>query len=196
MPDKDTPLSREQMKKLLLEIEIPFKEHQEERRKSLAVSSGFFDKVAALSAGSIAVSASIILTVTAKSNVDPCSTRKIVHDLLLIAILLWASLLLAILHNFLAAQIAKLDVAISNSQFLLQIITLSLPYVTTIESSVDEATAAKVEDMMREQLSPKLTRHVKLRQFLYPSANWVGYLSLVAFVIAYTLVVFYLRQLW
>ena len=146
MPDDDSPLSREQMKKFFLEIETPFKEHQEEKRKSLAVSSGFFDKVAALSAGSIAVSASIILTVTAKSSVDSWSTRIIIHDLLRIAVLLWASLLLAIFHNFLAVQIAKLDVAISESEFQQKLITLLFSYSTQTEP-VDHATAAKAEDM-------------------------------------------------
>jgi len=193
MPDNDAQLSREQMKKFFLEIETPFRENEKEKRRSLEVSSGFFDKVAALSAGSIAVSASIILSVTAKPNVDPCSTRNIVHDLLLIAVLLWASLLLAIFHNFLAAQIAKLDAAISESEFQQKLATILFSYST---QTVDEATAAKAEDMVLKQESPKLTRNVKQREFLYPFANWVGHLSIVAFVIAYTLVVVYLRHLW
>jgi hypothetical protein len=120
----------------------------------------------------------------------------VIHDLLLIAGFLWASLLFAIFHNFLAALLAKADAAISESQFLWAIMTQSFSLAQKTMPTINNATMAKVEDFMRAQMSPKQSRRVRFREFLYPCVNWIRYLSMLAFVTAFTLVMFYLRQLW
>jgi hypothetical protein len=92
------------MKRFEVAIEEPYKEHEKERRRSVEISAGFFDKLSTLSAASIAVSASIILAIAVKSDVHSGATQIVVRDLLTIAFLLWASLLLAIFHNFLGCK--------------------------------------------------------------------------------------------
>ena len=74
MSNNDVPLSREQMKQFEAGIKEPYKEHEDEKRRSLEISSGFLDKLAALSAGSMAVSASITLAIVVRSDVHSAAT--------------------------------------------------------------------------------------------------------------------------
>jgi hypothetical protein len=195
MSETNYRISRERMKKLLDSLKEPYKEHESELRRSIGISSGFVDKLATLSAGSIAVAASILLA-TVKSGVHSSETRMVVHDLLIITFLLWASLLIAIFHNFLAAEVAKTDAAISEGQFLDTMMRLSAGVAQEETPSLTDDTMAKVEDMIRSQMSPKQEKHVKSRDRLYLWTKRVGYLSMGSFVIAYTLAIVFLCQLW
>jgi hypothetical protein len=196
MSNNDAPLSREQMKQFEAGIKEPYKEHEDEKRRSLEISSGFLDKLAALSAGSMAASASITLAIVVRSDVHSGATRTVIHDLLLIVGFLWASLMLAILHNFLAAQVAKLDAAISASQFQWTLMSHTLSLTKETMPTIDDATMERAENLLREKASPKESRHVKWRELLYPTVNWIGRFAMLTFVIAFTLVMFYLHQLW
>lgn len=71
MNDNPNPVPPERMEKFIEEIKPSLKEHEQEKRKSLEISAGFFDKLAALNAGSIAVSASIILAICLSQKLDP-----------------------------------------------------------------------------------------------------------------------------
>jgi hypothetical protein len=51
----EKPLSREQMNRFIEKIKEPFNEAQQQKRRSIEISAGFFEKIAALSAGSTAV---------------------------------------------------------------------------------------------------------------------------------------------
>jgi hypothetical protein len=196
MNDDGTPLTRKQMKQFEVDIEGPYKEHESERRRSIEINAGFFEKISALSAGLMAVCASIILAIYGKPDVHSGSTQIVVHALIVIADFLGASLLLAILHNFFAAQVAKLDVAISDSQFQWILITKASSLVQETTPSIDDERMAQVEDAVREQMSPKQSRRVKLRESLYLYVNWAGYLSILTFGVAFALVLFDLHQLW
>jgi hypothetical protein len=191
----DDAISRERIKKLLDSLKEPYKEHETELRRSIGISSGFFDKLATLSSGSIAVTASILLA-TVKSGIHSCETQTTVHDLLIIAFLLWVSLLAAIFHNFLAAQAAKTDAAISENQLLQTMMSLTAGAAQEEVPSLTDETIAKAEDMMRGQISPRQEKHVKNRDRLYQWVKPVGYLSMAAFVVAYTLAIVFLGQLW
>ena len=72
--------------------------------------------------------------------------------------------------------------------------TLSLTKETM--PTIDDATMERAENLLREQASPKESRHVKWRELLYPTVNWIGRFAMLTFVIAFTLVMFYLHQLW
>jgi hypothetical protein len=185
-------LSREQLKRFEEGIKESYKEHDGERRRSLEISASFFDKLSTLSAGSIAVSASIALAIVGRSNGAP---RTVVHDLLIIAGLLWASLMLAIIHNFLAAQVAKLDASISSFQFQRTLLGLAIS-LSKEKFATDDATMEQAENLIREQMLPKESKQVKRKEILYPVATWIGYLAMLTFVTAFGLVVFDLHQLW
>ena len=102
-------------------IKEPFNEAEQQKRRSVEVSAGFFERVAILSAGSTAVLASLILAIANKYNIHTGWAQLVVHHLLLIAFALGASLILAVLHNFFAALVARADAAIAESQLLQKI---------------------------------------------------------------------------
>lgn len=192
----EAPLSREQMSRFLEGIKEPFNEAEQQKRRSVEVSAGFFEKVAALSAGSTAVLASLILAIANKYNIHTGWAQLIVHHLLLIAFALGVSLILAVLHNFFAALVARADAAIAESQLLQKIIAESLPLVHEATPEVNDATVQQVEEIMRAQMSPRFKRQLKSRSIFYTVATWAGSLSMAAFIVAFSLVIKYLWKLW
>jgi len=192
----EAPLSREQMNRFLEKIKEPFSESEQQKRKSVEVSAGFFEKVAALSAGSTAILASLILAIANKYNIHTGWAQAVVHHLLLIAFALGASLILAVLHNCFAALVARADAAIAESHLLQRIIADSLPFVRETTPEVNDATVTQVEEIMRAQMSPRFRRQLKCRSISYSAATWAGSLSMGAFIIAFSLVIKYLWQLW
>ena len=55
---------------------------------------------------------------------------------------------------------------------------------------------AQVEEIMRAQMSPEIKRRFRFRGIFYVAATWAGGLSMAAFVVAFSLVIKYLWQLW
>ena len=192
----EAPLSREQMNRFMEKIKEPFNEAEQQKRRSVEVSAGFFEKIAALSAGSTAILASLILAIANKYDIHTGWAQIVVHQLLCIAFALGAALILAVLHNFFAALVARADAAISDSQLLQKIIAESLPLVHEVTPQVDEATVTQVEDMMRAQMSPRFSRQLKSRSIFYMVATWSGSISMAAFIVAFSLVIKYLWKLW
>jgi hypothetical protein len=194
--NNDKLLTRKMMKQFEADIKEPFKEHESEKRRSVEIRAGFFEKISALSAGSMAVCASIILAISGQYDIHSDSIRVVIRDLILIADFLGASFLLSILHNFLAAQVTKLDVAISASQFQWILFSKASSLVQETSPSINDETMAQAEDAVREQMSPKQSRQVKYRDYLYLCLDWFGHLSILVFGIAFALVLFYLHKLW
>ena len=61
-------LSPEQMDRFLAETREPLREREQEKRRSIEISTSFFEKLATLSAGSIAVAASITLATAVRKE--------------------------------------------------------------------------------------------------------------------------------
>jgi hypothetical protein len=196
MADDSAPLTPQQMSRFMEQIKEPFNKTEEHRRRAIEVSAGFFEKIAALSAASTAVLASLILAIANKSDIHKRPAKTLVHDLLCIAFTLGASLILAVLHNFFGALLAKAYADIFEAQFLLTIITESLPIVRETTPEVNDVTAVQVEEMMRAQINPKIAKLVGLEQGLLMAATWTGRISMAAFVAAFILVMVYLSKLW
>jgi hypothetical protein len=189
----ESPLSREQQIQFLDKLKEPLNEAEEQKRRSVEVSAGFFEKIAALSAGSTAVLASLILAIANKSDIHTGWAQIVVHHLLLIASALGASLILAVLHNLLAALHARADANIAESQLDRKIITLLPQFV---HDGTTPQVLAQAEDMVLRQMSPRANRQVAWRDSCYVVATWAGGLSMTAFVGAFLLVIIYLWQLW
>lgn len=189
-------LSREQMNRFLDKIKEPFNEAQQQKRRSVEVGGGFIEKVAALSAGSTAVLASLILAIANKSDIHTGWAQIVVHHLLRIAFALGASLFLAVLANFFVVLVARADAAIADSQLTHKIIDETLPFALETTPRLSEPTVAQVEDIMRAQMSPRVKRRLKFRSISYVAATWMGGLSMAAFVVAFSMVMRYLWQLW
>jgi hypothetical protein len=92
--------------------------------------------------------------------------------------------------------LAKAYADIFEAQFLLTIITESLPIVRETTPEVNDVTAVQVEEMMRAQINPKIAKLVGLEQGLLMAATWTGRISMAAFVAAFILVMVYLSKLW
>src|ERR1017187_143896 len=192
----EAPLTREQMNRFMEQIRKPFDEVEDQRRRAVEISAGFFEKIAALSAASTAVLASIIQAIANKSDIHTGSAQTLVHHLLCIAFTLGASLILAVLHNFFGALIATAYADISGAQFLLKIVGETLPIARETTPVIDEPTVAKVEEIMRAQINPKISKLVGWKSGLLIAATWAGRFSMAAFIAALVLVMVYLSKLW
>jgi hypothetical protein len=143
------------------------------------------------------VAASILLALVFKSDVRPDLVRIIVHQILRVVALLWVSLVLAILHNFLAALAAQLESAYAETEFLITLTDVTVSFAKgTSASGMNERMATMLSAGMRSRVRPKQERLLKAKQFLYPGASVIGYLSMLIFLAAYTLVIVYLFKLW
>jgi hypothetical protein len=196
MADDSAPLTRQQMNRFMEQIKEPFSKTEEHRRRAVEVSAGFFEKIAALSAASTAVLASLILAIANKSDIHNGPAKTLVHDLLCIAFTLGASLILAVLHNFFGALLAKAYADIIEAQFLLTIVTELIPIARETTPELTDATAVQAEEMMRGQMNPKLAKLVGWKQGLLMATTWTGRISMAAFVAAFILVMVYLSKLW
>jgi hypothetical protein len=184
------------MEQFIEEIKPSLKEVEQEKRKSLEVSAGFFDKLAAIDAGSIAVSASIILAIVFKSEARPDWVRVALHELLIVVGFLWLSLVLAILHNFLAASVAKVAAETSDAEFVWTLTQRTLLLSQEIEPTTDTSTYAQIKRLLRQQFLPREGELVKTSQNLYRAVGIVGKVSVSSFAIAFTLVPLFLFRLW
>lgn len=182
------------MNRLLEAIKDPYKEHEQEKRRGLEISAGFVEKLSALNAASFAVAASIVLAIKSE---HPDVTRTVFHEILIVVVMLWVSFVLAILHYFLAAVVAQLEAAYTETDFVVaQTKLISSTGVETIDDATASQAAAQLEDVIRKRLRPNRRILAKATQLLYPTANIMGSLSMLSFLVAYTLVMVYLSRLW
>lgn len=196
MSDEPAELTPKLTAKFMEAIKEPYKEHQQEKRRRLEINAGFFDKLSAVCAGSIAVAASIILAIVLKSDLASKVTQPSLHQILKVVALLWLSLLLAIIHNFLTAIHVQLEAAYSGTDFIVTIMTVSLK-IAREQAPIDDSTAAKVlEAAVNAGIATKRGRIAKTMNGLYPTVAYIGYASMAAFLVAYTLVAIYLFRLW
>jgi hypothetical protein len=196
MIDTSGSVSPERMEQWLHDIKAPLRDYEQEKRKSLETNAGFFEKLSAISAGSIAVSASIILAVLFKAEPRPEWIRAALHELLLIVGFLWLSLVLAILHNFLAAVVARTTAKLSEAQFTWILAEQAISIVRETTPEVEAAVLRQAKDKLREQFAPREVTLVNRSRWLYATANVIGYISMLMFLVAFSLVPIYLFRLW
>jgi hypothetical protein len=120
MCDKPTGSNSELFSSWEAEVLVAYKEVERASRRSLEISASFFEKLSALDSASIAIAASAIIAITVKPELNSSLFfRQIVHVLIVIVLLLWASLIFTVLHNFLFARIAALEASYSGLDFLI-----------------------------------------------------------------------------
>lgn len=190
------PLSPEQTDRFMQGIRASLKEHEQEKRRSLEINVGFFDKLAALSAGSIAVASSIVLAVLSKTTTRTQSVRTVLHELLSVVAFLWLSLVLAILHNFLAVIVAKTAADQSEAELTWTMAEQAMEITKATTPAIDGAVMTQARDLLRKQFAPREVKLVSRSRVLYATVNVVAYIAIVAFGIAFSLVPIYLFRLW
>jgi uncharacterized membrane protein len=176
-------------------VKEAYKEHEKEFRRSLKISTSFYEKLLALNAGSIAVAASIGIALIAKPELRSGSLHAIAHWLVVITIFLFVSLVCAVVHNFVVVGIAKSESAYSEDEFVRTIVREALAMVRVTDSAEIQF-LDRLKEKAQEKLILQQQHIVKRRQFLHPCATALGYISMGSFLAAYTLVVVFVVRLW
>jgi len=146
-------------------------------RRSLEISAGFFDKLSVLNAGSIAVAASVTIAIIARPDLISSQFRSIVHGLVVIVFLLWASLICAVIRNFLSAIIAVFDAKYSDIEIVRRATRKGLAIARNNVSANDKVVVDQLERDAEKEPFQKQTRIVKRQRILHQCANVLGYAS-------------------
>ena len=195
MADDQIELSQELMRKFFEDVKAPYRYKEDEVRRSINVSSGFYEKLATLNAGSIAILSSAILAIAAKQE-SSGAYRTVIHDLIIVAVLLWMSLMCSLIHNFVATLIAGYDARIADQEFTEQLMQMSFELNHKSLPGLTDETFAQAQELVRRQVAKEHSRAIKKRSYLYPAVKVLGYVSWLLFLSAYSLVLFFLRGLW
>ena len=94
-----------------------------------------------------------------------------------------------------AVVYAQLEVAYSDTDFTLEIAKLSLS-ISREQVVIDDATSMKLDEAISKLTSSKRGMLAKAMNFLSPALPVIGYVSMLSFIAAYTLIVIYLFRLW
>jgi len=176
---------------LLAKVRSYYPTLEKERRRSKEISAGFYDKLAALNAGSIAISVSVGLAILTKQEL-----RQFSHGLFALVLCFWLSLLTAIFHNFFRHHLtAKLDATYAGQEFIRN--TIQAPMEL---SGADQNVMKQAREVMAEVLrqGPIAKQGVTMRQKrrLESVATVLGWLSVGSFLAGYTLVLIGAARLW
>lgn len=159
-------------------------------RRSAELSSGFYDKIAALSAGSIAVSVSVGLAIFTKPEL-----LKIRHGLVTLILCFWLSLLCSIAHNRLLLWSAILDATYSRQDFMRNVMKRMFAYAGK-DQKLDQELLKKIRSEAELKPISRQRGITRIRIWAENAARIFGYLSISLFFIAYTMVVVGAVRIW
>ena len=178
---------RAQLAVIIDKVSDQYTAHLEEResvfRRSIEVSGSFYEKLSALDAGSIAVAVSVGAAFVAK----PPFNIELAHWLVAIILCFWASLVCAVVHNFLVVRIAQSEKDITNANALERLYQFSTDVLAELDAP--EAATSEDEQSRRETMTRKVRRLYEGRDRKRDAAGSLGYFSLGLFLLGYTLVV-------
>jgi uncharacterized membrane protein YciS (DUF1049 family) len=182
------------------QFEGPWKEalerHTNEVRRSFQISTGFYEKLVAVDAASIAIAASVGGMMIAKAATPNPSLSSISHWLVWIILALWLSLICGVAHNFVIVGIAQLEAAYSELDFVRKLMRESLMLATNLYPDLDRSNLAQVLTFAEKKPQAAQRRNVMFAQILQKLSSILGYISMVGFIGAYTLVALCTRWLW
>jgi hypothetical protein len=118
------------------------------------------------------------------------------HELLSVVAFLWLSLVLAILHNFLATRVGTTAAGQSEAELTWAMAEQATEITKLTTPAIDGTVMTQAKDLLRKQFAPREVKLVKRSRALYATVNVVGYASMGAFVVAFSLVPIYLFRLW
>ena len=164
MSDETAEFSREQISELEAEFLEGYKEYEAEVRRSIEISSGFYEKLSALDAGSIAIAVSVGMAIAANPTFRSFAPFSIVHWLIATIILLWTSLITSVLHNFLSLRVARLDAAYSEIQYIRNLMKKGLKMVRDRLSASETAQLDQLSALAHEKPILSQQKFVRNRQ--------------------------------
>lgn len=196
MPDEDGNSRNAPIERLKASADKAKEKSAKERRRSLEVRASFYDKLSALDAGSIALAVSVGIALLGRPGSRIGSLHSNLSWLAVIASFLWISLICAIGHNFIFVKIAKLEAE--------QAKAWSEHLALTSASAAAHAggspgTGEMVDKVLRDSLRGRIDAAVMNAHRTDLSVNrvmFLGYIAVVSFLLAYTLVFVCVIRLW
>ena len=176
--------------KLIASAEEAKNKSEQERRRNLEVRAGFYEKLSALDAGSIAVAVGIALI--GKSAAQSGSLQLYLSWLLWIAVFLWVSLICSIIHNSLFVKITGLEAEKAREW---------ANYLTLVNGQAfgsaegAEIVTKYIADTFHKRIEDGAMNMHRTEQSVY-RATCLGNIAVATFLIAYTLVMVCLIHLW
>jgi hypothetical protein len=176
-------------------------EYEKDFRRSFELRSSFYDKLSALSAGSIAVAASVGMALIAKPELRSGPFHANVSWLAGITVFLWVSLISAVVHNFIALRITKSEAEYSNAKARLEVAQglIAVRAAQQTRTADEEKREKTLFDAMTEIVHTHARKMADLSiriETAYFRATALGYLAMFSFLTAYTLVVTCSLRLW
>jgi hypothetical protein len=188
MSDEIEEVPGELIERLIREVRPAFELHQGEVRRSTQIADSFFEKLAALSAGTLGIAVSILFLIIGKPEWLSGQMRQVAHWTVVILMSLLVSLVLSIIHNVITAGIANLEADYSESELTRAFIRVSLSMVTELTLGISEDQVQLVEARIGDKPLASQQRNAKRRRTLDLVAKILGLIAIGAFIAAYTLI--------
>jgi len=163
---------------------------QEHLRKNLAVRNSFYDKLATLSAGSIAVCISVGLALSSKGR-----PPQISHGLVYLVGAFWVALLTSVGHNALLVWSARLDARYQQDELVKKIVLRSTRYPWNYSADMLKQ-LEKVGQKAIEPISETQKKRLVRKTYCEGAAEVLGIVSVLCFLSGYTIALFGVIGLW
>ncbi|MFZ0629732.1 MAG: hypothetical protein WA399_16945 [Acidobacteriaceae bacterium] len=169
-----------------------------ELRRSLELRASFYEKLAALNAGSIAVAVSVGVALLGKAAPHSAFLHSNLDWLVAVAFFLWSSLICAIGHNALFIKVARLEAERAEewSKWIGLINASTMQSIVRPEGSeIGEIVAKQIGDSLHDRIQKAAMNSHRTEQSIL-RARILGFVSVSAFLIAYTLVFACIIRIW
>jgi hypothetical protein len=173
-------------------------EANRELRRNLELRASFYDKLAALNAGSIAVAVSVGVALLGKAAPHSAFLHSNLNWLVAIAFFLWFSLICAIGHNALFIKVARLEAEKAEewSKWIGLINASTMQSITgTGDSEIVQTLVTQIGDTLHDRIQKAAMNQHRTEQTIL-RAMILGFGAVGAFLIAYTLVFACIIRIW
>lgn len=170
----------------------------QELRRSLELSASFYEKLAALDAGTIAVAVSVGVALLGTGAIHSAFLHSNIDWLVAVAFFLWSSLICAIGHNALFIKVARLESEKAKewSKWIGLINASTMQSVTGRGDSEGAQMLAKVIGETFHDRTQMAAMNQHRREQTILRATVLGYMAVSAFLMAYTLVFACIIRIW
>jgi hypothetical protein len=164
--------------------------------RNLEVRNSFYEKLAALGAGSIAVAVSVGIALFGKDESPVGTIHSNLGWLVVIAFFLWVSLICSIIHNYLFVKIVRLEAEKTRiwAGYIGLLNASAMCHLTG--SNIGENKVNKIIIDTFDGRIQKDAMNTYRTEILLNRATCLGYIAVSSFLLAYTLVFVCLVRLW
>jgi hypothetical protein len=166
---------------------------ENEHRRSLELGASFYEKLATLDAGSIAVAVSVGIALLGKGE---SRTGPTIHSnlswLAVITVLLWLSLVCAIGYNSIFVKIARLEA--EQAKAWSGYLALTSAHAGS-SPEVAEIVWKQITDSLRQRITAS-AMNLHRTDIAVNRVMALGYVAVASFLLAYSLVLVCVLRLW